>query len=85
MGSPNRAIARTARHTIRRADAGNHLVFRRFFPPKCLPIKSSANTTSPGSSVYRFLVATRTYVMSGPTVRAVLEGSVHGVVVHAKK
>ena len=56
-----------------------------FFPPNCLPKRASANTTKPSSLVYRFAVFTTAYAMAGPTVKAVLDGSVQGVVVHAKK
>ena len=56
-----------------------------FLSPKCLPCKAAASTTTPASPVYRLAVLTMWYSMFSPMVRAVLDGSVHGVVVQASK
>ena len=54
-------------------------------PEKTFEIKSFAKTTWICFFVYWLKVETTEYLIFGPTVKAVLEGKVHGVVVHAKK
>ncbi len=54
------------------------------FSEKYFPIKAFAKTTFAGKWVYGLKVFTKAYSMFFPTVNAALEGSVQGVVVHAK-
>ena len=54
------------------------------FPLKTLGIKSFARITLIDLWVYRLNVLINTYLIFLPTVRAVLDGNVHGVVVQAK-
>src|SRR5665647_46615 len=50
---------------------------------KITGIRSSASITVIGSEVYGLAVLTFAYLISAPTARAVFDGRVHGVVVHA--
>ncbi len=55
-----------------------------FFSLKYAETRDFASTTVFGSCVYGLKVLIRTYSNFGPTVSAVLLGSVHGVVVQAR-
>ena len=56
-----------------------------FFSGKKLLSSGLAKMTKISSPLYGLKVLTNTYSILGPTAKAVLDGSVHGVVVHARK